>query len=342
MDPRAFSLRQKYGNHTLGFIDYKFLNKREYILPEEGADVSVRWGQSPLGVRSFYGYVNHYETYINEDEEQMTRVVLLGTSRELNNVTPQSWRNVTRSSIARSIAKKHKLRSVVHVHQGMVDNWTTGVRSDFLALGDLAEEIGYDFWVDGSTLYFLNPNRLAGAGAVDAPEFLRDDIYKISVTGGGGSPRDGKTARRKVVYGLDRTTNQFFKATGPKSKYPTEVVAASVGNYGEAKRITDTKPRAVEEFFTAKVSLKGNSAIHPGSPVYLEADDIAPDQEGVWITTKADHYIDEERFTTDVIATRASARPGKKAASRIRGVREIEAISRNGIWVASRQEHVNA
>lgn len=344
---RKFTVRQKYGNHTLAWLDYDITEKAQYLMPPEQSPLQVTWGQSPLGVRSYYGYANHYETVASgEDNSVFTRLWSLGTSRVMNSATPSNWAGMTRSGIARDLAKRHKLRSIVHEHPYPVDNWASGNRSDFQVLKALADESGYRAWVDGSTLYFLDPQRLlTSAQTFDTPSFSREQIRSFKVTGGAGAPRDGSEARRRVVFGLDYTTNEFFEATGGNPQFATEVVNQSVTTYTEADMLASAHERADDEYYTARLTVDGNASVYPGALVRLQGNDVAGDRGGFWIVTEASHEVTEDDFTTKFEATRGvSGSPVILSATTLRGARQVDAatVRDGGTWEALLQEHVYA
>ena len=343
-DLRKVTVRQKFGNHTLAFADYKFTDRVDYTLPPENTPVQVRWGVAPLGVRTFYGYVNHYETV--RTDEVYTRVVLLGTSRVMNAATPTTWANTTHSSMARDIAKRYRLRSVVHEHGWVRDNWASGPRSDFRTLKALADEIGYHLWVDGATLYFLDPKKiLNSASSLTVPVVSDQSIEALQVLGGSNIPGEMDVTKRKVVYGLDYTTNEFFQATSGDTQYPTEIVSSHVNTFAEAEQVTAAAARREDAYFTAKARIAGDASLRPGGLVGFESGRVNRDQSGIWTVQEAVHEITSTDFYTDIVAVRgANERPLGTVPTTVRGATEqTAAVVRDGsTWEAALQEHVNA
>ena len=342
-DLKKFSVRQKFGNHTVAFLDYRFFDRHEYVLPVEGSPISVRWGKTPLGVRNFYGYVNHYET--DEERRAYTRLVALGTSRVMNSASPSTWQETSRSSIARDIAKRHKLRSIIHQHFWVVDNWATGPRTDWQALNDLANEIGYLLWVDGSTFYFLDPKKaLASASSLTVPFISSRDIEKVQILGGSNIPGETTQAKRRVLYGLDYSTNEPFLATSGDPSHPTEVVADNVTTFAEAEQATDAASRREGDYYVAKIRMKGDATLYPGRIIRLDSGRVNTDQTGLWTINEARHEITRDDFTTDLVATRGvDSKPLARVATTVRGASEqVAAVVRDGTtWEAALQEHVN-
>lgn len=338
-------IRQQFSKHTLAFVDYKFQNKKQYSLPKEDTPVHIRWGMSPTGVRSFYGYVNHYETGKDNQERALTRIVTLGTSKKMNGVKPDSWQGTTRSNIAKHIAAKHKLRSLTHLHNVVVDHWATGPRTDFQALNSLGDESGYKVWVDGSTVYFIDPTKTLQSASSNTVSYIRNqDMVIHEILGGSNVPGDGRAARRQLQYGLDYRTNEFFQSTSGDPTLPAEVVTDSVNTFADAEAITNAAARKQSDYYVLKATMKiGNAKIHPGSLVNIEPGRVNRDQSGTWLITAATHVITRDDFTTYIVATRGKdGKPLSRIPTPLLGTTEGRpAVVRDGTnWEAELQEHV--
>lgn len=344
---RRAVVRQKYSAHTLAFLDFDFVKKAQYVMPPENSPVAVQWGRSPLNTSVFYGYVNHYETVSDRNSSKaMTRLVAIGTSRPMNSAIPSNWTGATRSGIAREIGKRHKLRTIIHEHPYVLDSWATGTRSDFVALQDLADEAGYRLWVDGSTLFFLDPERLLlSPQSRDVPRVFNENVHRIKVTGGSNAPRETESARRQVVYGLDYRTNEFFQATGGDPSLPTEVVYSSANTFDQAADITSASERRRADYYYLDGVVEGSARLFPGAVVLFQDSPRYTDQGGLWVVNSALHEISPQAFTTTLEASRgADQRPVAKTATTIRGTQQFApAVVRDGSnWEATLQEHLNA
>lgn len=343
--PIRLTVKQKFGQHTLVFLDYQINRSVEYVLPDEGTPVHVLWGISPTGTRDFYGYNNHYESVTNQQGFATTRLVVIGTSKTMNNVTPTNWVGVTRSGVAREIARRHKLRSIIHPHDVVLENWTTGIRTDFQALQTLADETGYRLWVDGATLSFLDPQRLLmTAQRQSIPQFFGMDIRSAKIMGGAGAPSDGGPNTRKVVHGLDYRTNEFFTATQGGTDVPDQILPVTASTYTEAGNILDAAQKISGSYYTANLVLTGNAAVEPGVLIELGPHPTLSDLSGFWSVTEATHTLDRSDFTSRVTAIRyADQTPDILTTSTLWGSPGISSmVVRDGKhWEASLQEQVN-
>lgn len=339
---RRVTVRQKFSNHTIAFLDYEFTYRREYLLPAEGTPVSTVWGSTPTGRQTTYGYVNHYETVSDENDIMYSRIVVVGTSKPMNSVRTKSWAGQTRSSIVRDIAAHHRLRSVVHDHPHVVENWATGTRSDFQSLKALAQEAGYLLWVDGATLWFLDPDKaLLTASSMTTPVVRRNTIRDVRVMGGSNIPGEMTGSTRQVQYGLDYRTNEFFAAVDGDTSSPTEVSAASVTSFGDAQSLLAASGRKQRDYYVLKAKVDGQSALYPGALARVQSGRVNSDQAGTWLVTEATHEITSEDFITEFVATR-SVDSESHVRSTARGASGVTtAVVRDGsTWEAELQEQV--
>lgn len=339
---RRVTVRQKFSNHTLAFLDYQFAYRSEYVLPVEGTPVSVIWGSTPTGRQTTYGYVNHYESFSDENEIMYTRVVVVGTSKPMNSTHTKSWAGQTRSSIVRDIAAQHRLRSVVHDHPFVVENWATGTRSDFQSLKALAEEAGYLLWVDGATLWFLDPDKtLMTASSMSTPVIQRSAMRDVRVLGGSNIPGEVTSSARRVQYGLDYRTNEFFAATGGDVNDPVQVGDGSVTSFADAQALMTAASRKQRNYYVLKAKVDGQSEAYPGALVRVQSGRVNSDQAGTWLVTEATHEITSDDFITNFVATR-SVDSESHVRSTARGASgTTTAVVRDGsTWEAELQEQI--
>jgi hypothetical protein len=339
------TIQQKFGNHTLAFLDYRISDRHQYRMPPENAPFEARWGVAPTGVRSYFGYVNHYETVPDNSHAARTRMVALGTSKVMNTTNPASWNGTTRSAIARAFAVRHRLRSVIHDHPSVVEQWSTGVRTDFQSLQALADEIGYSLWIDGSTLYFLDPTKtLRSASTLSAPLIREEDILSVKVMGGNDIPGLIAPAQRQVQYGLDYRTNEFFVATSGDTSLTSRVNSSSVNTFGEAQVSSDALHKKSGDRYVLTATVKGNAKIYPGATVRVAPGRVNNDQEGLWFVSEATHVTTSTNFTTKIVATRGKdMQPLSRVSTPVRGAAEFTpAVVRDGVrWEAALQEHLH-
>lgn len=338
------SITQKFGNHTLTLLDYNITSHRDYLLPPENTPVTVSYGQGPAFVRDMYGYVNHYETLGGDDGKAFTRMVVLGTSKVMNSVNPNTWNGSSRSGVARDVASRHRLRSIVHNHPEVVETWATGNRTDFQVLKALADETGYRLWVDGATVWLLDPAQvIRTASSMTSPFIGLRAQQKVRVFGGSDIPGDVVASKRRMQFGIDPRTNEFFHATSGDPTNPVELVSGTAKSFQEAQRLGDAAEKKQNDQFVLKAVINGNAAITPGVVVEVEAGRVNSDQAGVWMVNEAVHEVSRKGFTTSISASRGAERVTlARVPNTVRNVSgSAQAVVRNGTtWEAVLQEQV--
>lgn len=338
-----FTLRQEFGRHTLALLDYQFTKRADYVLPAENVPVQVQWGESPLGVRTFYGYVNHYETHTDRTGVY-TRMVTLGTSKTFDSAEPRSWSGTTRSSMARDLARKHKLRSVVHEHDHVVEHWTTGSRTDTEVLRAWADESGFLSWVDGSTLYFLDPEKvLSGADRMMIPRITAEAVRSAEIFGGSNVPGYIPPSKRVRFYGLDSNTNELIETAAGDPTAPTSLAGGSITSYSDVAEYVSASFRKESDFYLIKIRVNGDARIMPGGLVNVEPGTVNTDQAGVWFVRSAEHVLTPDEFFTTFTATRGKEHtPLFRTRTTVRDTTiSSQAVVRDGQhWEAALQEHV--
>lgn len=344
--PQALEVHQAFGNHTVVVLDYSVNKRSSYVLPPEKTPVSVTWGTTPNGTKTFYGYVNHYVSDSDSSGiKSSVKVVVLGTSKDMNTAQPTTWQGATRSGVAREIAKRHRLRSVIHPHPVVLETWTTGLRTDFQALQELASESGYRVWVDGATLYFLDPDELMLSSQNQSfPEFFGSDIRDAKLLGGSGAPIDEGVATRKVVYGLDYHNNEFFEAANGNENDPVQVLPVTASAYYEADSWLDAAQKQSSAYYNAELILSGNSDIYPGNLILLGNTKTTTDLSGYWVVLTSTHDISQKDYVTRVNAIRGPDQtPNIRTTGTIQGAVQImDCVIRDGsTWEATYQEHIN-
>lgn len=339
------TVRQKFGNHTLIFLDYSVSSNQRFLMPPENTPLSLQLGKGPLGVRTTYGYVNHLEDRVDESGRKVTRLVALGTSKVMNTSTPTTWDGHSRSSIVRDLATRHRFRSVVNSHPEALPVWSAGSMTDWQAAKTLADEIGFRLWVDGPTVWLLDPHAaLASASSVSTKVVRRAGQRDTNVFKGSNMPGQVAASKRLVQYGVSNTTDEVLVATSGDPSLPMEMSSTPFGTYTEAQYAAEATERIRRDQAVVETTLDGDATLTPGSPVRF-ADAVTPDQAGLWLVNSAEHRVSSDAFTTRISASRDKDRP---LLSRVPDVVRRESalarsVVRNGMtWEAEIQERVDA
>lgn len=306
--PRRVELRECAGTHQIAIVDFPS-PKARVSLPEEGTPVTVRWGTFPTDFRTFFGYVNHIESIVVSNIPT-TRFYLVGTSLSMNSVNAGLWQDVTGSFIAREIAAKHGLRAVVNKSGEILDRWVQGNESDFKMLGRLADRVGFDFWVDASTLYFLNPNQLGTRAGVTGFKRLVHGVNLLTFESVDGSLTPGGMAVTEA-FGIDPASGGLLRTSSARTMADRGMVLphrttrpqVSISSLHEGARVSEgLADRGV--WVTATVRIHPDSSIRIGDVVSVEGEAIPSNYRGNWVVKSAVRVMDQDGVDTELVLTR--------------------------------------
>lgn len=359
--PTRFELREGFGTHEIAILDFPLPQQLVLGIVPEMTPLAIRWGYSPLDVRTFYGYVNHHETQAINDASpgQYLRVFCIGSSQPLNSPYPGSWSEVTGSFIAKQVATRHSLRALVHTPKTVIPFWSPGRDSDFAMMNRLAEYCGYRFWVSGSTLYFLDPRILLQNPAPHVPEYSMDNkasdtLTGIQVVAGSLAPRRNTSLVQKV-FGIDDGSGSLIQATSARQYDEAGLTKPgglsihrdSVDSLAEAHRITEASS-GLGEWNNLSATLVGDGRTRIGGLVDLQGNILNNEYAGTWLCNSAVHIMEPQRdnrtqFTTQVELSRNQKDQTYFSTSNtIRDTSaEVPAILRSGLWESSELENIN-
>lgn len=351
--------REGFGNHQVAILDFPVPDSTYLNIAPEMTPVTLEWGVVPSGLRTFYGYVNHHET-VNLDGVSVLRFFLIGTSQPLNDPEPVSWKGVTASYVARLIAEKHGLRSILHNSKTVLPYVTPGQDSDLGLLGRLAKDASFRTWVDGATLFFVDPTvmlttpRQTVAAEYAFDRLSTDTIFGIQTITGSLAPVAGAPTRQRV-YGVDDDAGLLIQASSAKSSADAGLLAPgntivypkSVASLAEAHRITNNA--AVSgNWVSIKVTTLGDGLPRVGSLVSLAGSALNQVYQGVWIAASLIHVMSPApkttawTYSTQIELTRNQpSAPYFASFSSLKDTfSEVPAVLRSGRWEASVMEAV--
>lgn len=315
-------VREGYGVHSMAIVDVvTSAAKRAYA---ELTPVVLDYGRSPNDIVRWYGYVHHSNGLSSNGSRSVsTRYVCIGTTLPLNTQRTRSWKNVSPTSIARQVGRANGLRTVISPSARRLTYWAQGGQSDFELLQDLADEVGFNCWVEGATLYFLDPRiLLLGQPVQDIPVFSRsqqpgiyDTLQNLSILAGTMVPRASGTTGTSTISGVDARTGKAIKASssaaaGTATFLNSITTSRAVNNYADAQALMDARTRASSGWITMRAEVYGTAKVIPGSLVGIGGASVSPDMRGRWLVTSTKHLINRDKtnsgllFTTTIDAER--------------------------------------
>lgn len=317
---------QKTNAHAVALLDVVYVgqflrnvqqNSWQYL--PEGTPITINYGQRPHYISQFLGYVGSYKLMrsgtdpgYNNLTTTTVQYTIVGTTQKMQNTVNQAWKNISPSSIAGAIATRNGMRSIIHTYNSAIP-YRLQNSSDFKFLNQLANEIGFKFYVDNTDLYFVNPALILDKqNNRNMPTFwsynrpgLYDTIRKFHPVVGTITPDGGVSANRNVI-GLNPQTNQITQtmvqpnltasATNPAgiapitiNQYYNELPAES---YYEALQKAQGDFNRNLYWNTASANLWGDARVKPNTLVNLIGSALPDNELGAWIVEEVVHYIE--------------------------------------------------
>ncbi|RZU35938.1 phage protein D [Streptomyces sp. BK022] len=356
-------IREGFGVHSMALIDVSSAptSRKPYA---ELTPVTLDYGRAPADLVRWNGYVHHSSEIASADTQHVVvRYVCIGTALPMNTQRTRSWKNVSPTSIVRQVGRENGLRTIISPSARRLTYWAQAGQSDFKLVNDLAAETGYRFWVEGTTLYFLDPRiLLLGQQSQDIPVFsknqqpgIQDSLQSLSILTGTMIPRSNGTTGTSAISGLDAKTGKVLKAssaadagTAPFLNHIT--TSRAVDNYADAQALMEARTLASRGWITMQATLYGTAKIAPGTLVGIGGNSVSADNKGRWMVTNTKHLINRDKknagwiFTTTVDAERDQpyAVTFRSDANKRFKFDTVPAVLRNGqFWESSLLEDIN-
>lgn len=222
----------------------------------------------------------------------------------------KSWTTgSTYSYIAKNVAYSYGFNAVVDPTFKVFPYVLQNKETDFTFLTRIAAEIGYTFFVDGTTLFFINPlHALETNSGKGVPE-LRMDRWPRSMDNltewiPDNQVDTGAAVSRKV-FSFNPNTNSVIEASNQylnftafdeedyKPKTSTILLSAdkAVNNYQDASDYARFNALVNAKWITGNLKALGDARIKPGSLVNIQGDAIVDNSAGYWYVNSATHHI---------------------------------------------------
>lgn len=284
---------------------------------KEDTPVQINYGQRPHFMYPFLGYVASYKLIRTGEDTGYGNVVttrvqytLTGTSKVMQSSVNQSWKHTSPSSIAGAVATRNGFRGIIHNYTSAID-YRLQNQSDFRFLAQLADEIGFRFYVDNTDMYFINPQQILDRNnSRNVPQFwsynqpgLWDTIRSFKPLVGTITPDGGVVANRNVI-GLNPSTNQLVQAANSPTIVSSQNSSTQLGtsitkyynthpaeSYFEANQKVTSDALRNLYWNTAETELRGDARIKPNTLVNLIGTTIPENDSGLWLVQGATHVL---------------------------------------------------
>ncbi len=298
------SIDQEWGKHDISEIRIEYNRGADMadIQPwADGARVEIQWGLQPQTLTPWYGYVAHNELAGNADSGNHNlqyTYYCIGTSMVMNTMTNKLWGSTTASDIAKQMATKYSLRCVVTTNTTVLTDVMQASMSDFQFMNYLAQRVGYQFWVSGGTLYFVDPAVFFVASTSTGVSYYRQDkmvnqqdtMRDFRVLRGNNLP--GATVGNRTVYGIDSATGQVVSSSSNSSSTMQILDTSRVGtSLAEVQQQQQAWSNLSQMWIGGTAELFGDQTLYPGKLVYLDGNALPGGNVGYWVLSKTKHIL---------------------------------------------------
>lgn len=298
------SITQQWGQHDIAEIRIEYNRGQDMsdITPwADGALVYLQWGRSPATLTPWYGYVSHNELAGNADSGSHNlqyTYYCIGTSMVMNTMTSKLWGSTTASDIAKQMATKYSLRCVVTTSSTILTDVMQASMSDFQFMNQLAQKVGYQFWVSGGTMYFVDPAVFFVASTSTGVSYYRQDklvdqqdtMRDFRVVRGNNLP--GATVGTRTVYGIDSTTGQLVQSTSTSTSTMAIVDTSRVAtSLADAQQQQQSWSNLSQMWIGGTAELFGDQTLYPGKLVYLDGTALPGSNIGYWVLSATKHVL---------------------------------------------------
>lgn len=318
---------QQTNAHPIALLDVVYVGKNngtstigatnnwQYL--KEQTPIQINYGQRPHYVTPFLGYVSSYKLMRTGKDAGYNNLVtttvqytITGTSQVMQSTSNTAWKHTSSSTIAGSIAVKNGFRGIIHNYISAI-NYRLQNTSDFKFIAQLANEIGFRFYIDNTDMYFINPQQILDRPNIrNIPQFwsynqpgLWDTIRSFKPVVGTITPDGGVVANRNVV-GLNPTTNTLVQSTinptilsSQNSSIPLAPSITKYYNDAPAESYYEASQKVVGDSLrnlywnTADAELRGDARIKPNTLVNLVGTTIPTNDAGLWLVQCATHVL---------------------------------------------------
>jgi len=305
----AFILKQSRYAHEIATARFKDWDvKYADIKPGDPVKCLLRGRDTS---REFVGYIHDIKPEITPTARFVT-ITIIGASYKLKQAKQRVFENMTAPAVVRAIAKEHNFAVDIESHPRVYPQIVQAGISDFQLIARLAQQCGYLFRVDNTTIKFKKVTTDYNAN--------RDNAQKFDMRQS-GSPAGHTLYSFNLILGeSNRYSDAYKSAVQVGGVDPTNNVVSLVTNQVKASTIRDSSvPEFFDSFATdtvapepttayyeavsadernrfpyrAHVQVIGTPNIAPGMPVYL--DGVDNKYSGYWIVLSAEHHIVETK-----------------------------------------------
>ena len=303
-----FNLTQEnYSHESVSIMFRDWDPKYTNIIPGNPIRALIR---STGGVRVFEGVIHTINPKVSPGK-RFVEMNAIGASFQLKQGRQRIFTDKTADEVIKQIATENKFSVYATPHPRKYPQITQAGHTDLELMSRLAQQCGYAFRVENTTIYF-RPFLFDYVNYRDAaPKFTMRNandpsgstLYSFNATIGDTLNYGNGYKAAMYVSGVDSTSATSFSSVSSYYKKETRAIVQNELFDGHATRVVAPtedvakhEAKAASELnrfpYRATVLVEGNPTLRPDKPVFLEG--IGAQYSGYWIVLSATHMISEE------------------------------------------------
>lgn len=282
-----------------------------------GSSLNVLMGREESPESVFKGEITGLDLDVGLGEHPKLVVRAYAKSHRLHRGRyARSFENVKDSDVASQLAGEAGVSADVDATSVVYDYLFQNNQTDWEFLRQRAERIGYELWVDDTTLHFRKPQPNQTSGP---DQTIWDNLLSLRVKVSSAFQANQVTVRgwdpmaKEAIVGQASTAGNLAPSTGLKTGKATAdsafgsstnvyVVNQPVTNQSEANALAQAVYDHLDGTFAQAEGLcKGDPDIKPG--VTLDLKNVGTALSGKYYVTSATHTISSEGYTTSFVVS---------------------------------------
>lgn len=333
--PLSMEIVQEASHHDAAVVRFKSRRVDWRTAMAPGTPIKIAWKSRTSPESFFFGYVTNVRPLMKHDDYYRFDVYAVGASRALRQTGQEVWKNLSAPQIASKVARRFGLRPVVLDYPLRKPQTLQSGRSYWEVLSDLADQIGYALWVDGTTLYFMPISSMIAQGfqtapvlsamnasnkSKKAPEYAILNFESIVGLNNESSGAGDQVSISAAQPSGEAVSSRRAPGTALKRKkkvsspYVDFLQGRAVYSKKDADALAQGRAEKSLMAIDSHVESEGTPALRPFSPVYLETQSRST--SGWWAVKSVRHrmgtelaYVCESVLSTDSVYPSTDGKP---------------------------------
>ena len=277
--------------------------------------ISFYFGQAPR-TELFCGYITDVSVTQAGTGNLTFTLTILGTTKEMQGVSPRFWRNRTVPSLVQTLAYLNNLGFVGHDHAYSWPSFAQTGDSDWATAVSTADRLGWSIFTRYGVVMSYDPIRLFREGGSYATlmssqdqDFKPGDARRlIEFSPNEQSATDPSNMGPQVAYFGDDTRVTVAKADGDYTQYRF-LTSYVINSDEEAKLYVNAANSRMSQWLQyAGARIWGDADIYPGMCIDVITTNTALNSgtkyDGRWLVRSAVHQMDTSQYQTNLLLSR--------------------------------------